>query len=436
MLRTRISKAPATGPVIGGETEATTGVGGVVSTLKEPGMSTERPVRRTPSCRRERPSRTRSPSSVRPSHTTFTGRPGRTSSPSARRRTRSPSGSTIVAVTRSACLAVNVIRSTSPRPSPLGEKNGVTCVISATDGAFLRRWATKKAANVAATSSTKTTRARRVMAPPRAGSGRPVAADDDRDRRAIAGERLGVGIHRPQVGDMELAADLARLPPGVAAVEDRRGRALLVREVARRAALVPAAHELVRRVRGEAGDRRAVEHRHGRVPSARGDGAAGGRGAGGGGRRRRRGAPPRRVVFSEELRGREHAERGDHRGDPAGDRPAAAAAVARGRRGGWQRAPRRHCHTAARGRGGGARAQRHRGGGPGRGRPGRLGLARARGCAGGGGGGRTGGRGGSGAGGGDAPGGGRGRTGRCGGRGRGWRGSGRTGRRRGGGARG
>ena len=97
--------------------------------------------------------------SVRPSHTTVTGRSGRASMPVASRRTRSPSRSTIVAVTSSASLTLNVIRLTSRRPSPLGEKNRLSWVYSATDSALLRRWATKNAPNVAATSSAKTTRA-------------------------------------------------------------------------------------------------------------------------------------------------------------------------------------------------------------------------------------------------------------------------------------
>ena len=74
----------------------------------------------------------------------------------------------MVTVTRPACLTLKAIRSTSRRPSPLGEKKRVTRVISATESALLRRWATKNAPKVAATSSAKTTRASRVNA--RAGS--------------------------------------------------------------------------------------------------------------------------------------------------------------------------------------------------------------------------------------------------------------------------
>ena len=105
---------------------------------------------------------------MRPFQITRTGVPGRASMPSASRRTRSPSRLTIVTVTRPDSLTVNAIRLTSRRPSPLGEKKRVTRVISATDSAPLRRWATKNAPNVAATSSAKTTRASRVNA--RAGS--------------------------------------------------------------------------------------------------------------------------------------------------------------------------------------------------------------------------------------------------------------------------
>ena len=71
-------------------------------------------------------------------------------------------------------------------------------------------------------------------------SGSLVAADDDGDGRALAGQRLRLGVHRAQVGDVERAADVARLAAGVAPVEDRGRRALLVREVARRPALVAA----------------------------------------------------------------------------------------------------------------------------------------------------------------------------------------------------
>ena len=48
--RARISKAPGTGPAIGGVTESTTGRGAVVSTLKDPAAITVRPVRRSPTC--------------------------------------------------------------------------------------------------------------------------------------------------------------------------------------------------------------------------------------------------------------------------------------------------------------------------------------------------------------------------------------------------
>ena len=101
---------------------------------------------------------------MRPSHTTRTGVPGRASMPSVTRRTRSPSRSTIVTVTAPASVTVKAIRLTSRRPSPLGEKKRLTRVISATDSALLRRWATKNAPNVAATSSAKTTWASLVNA--------------------------------------------------------------------------------------------------------------------------------------------------------------------------------------------------------------------------------------------------------------------------------
>ena len=78
---------------------------------------------------------------------------------SASRRTRSPSRLTIVTVTRPGSLTLKVIRFTSRRWSPLGEKKRLSCVISATDSAPLRRWATKNAPKLAATSSAKTTRA-------------------------------------------------------------------------------------------------------------------------------------------------------------------------------------------------------------------------------------------------------------------------------------
>ena len=97
--------------------------------------------------------------SVFPSHTTVTGRSGPASMPVASRRTRSPSRVTTVAVTSSASSTLNVMRSTSRMPSPLGENTRLSCVYSATDSAFLRRWATKNAPKVAATRSAKTTRA-------------------------------------------------------------------------------------------------------------------------------------------------------------------------------------------------------------------------------------------------------------------------------------
>ena len=99
------------------------------------------------------------PASVLPSQVSVTSRRGSASTPLARRRTRSPSSLTIVAVTSPASLTLKVMRATSLRPSPLGEKKRVSCVYSATDSAFLRRWATKNAPKVAATRSAKTTRA-------------------------------------------------------------------------------------------------------------------------------------------------------------------------------------------------------------------------------------------------------------------------------------
>ncbi len=80
----------------------------------------------------------------------------------ASRLTSFSASSTIVIVTSSSLRTRTLIRLTSRRPSPLGEKCRVICFITATCGALFRRWATKKAANVAATRSTKTARAKRL----------------------------------------------------------------------------------------------------------------------------------------------------------------------------------------------------------------------------------------------------------------------------------
>ena len=80
----------------------------------------------------------------------------------ASRLTSSSAASTIAIVTSSSLRTRTSIRLTSRRPSPLGEKCRVIFLMPATWGALLSRWATKKAANVAATRSTKTARAKTV----------------------------------------------------------------------------------------------------------------------------------------------------------------------------------------------------------------------------------------------------------------------------------
>ena len=101
------------------------------------------------------------PESVRPSQDSFTGRKRRAGTAVARRRTWPPSASRTETVTSSASLTEKEMALTSRRPSPLGEKNFVSRPTSTTGGALLRRWATKKAENVAPTSSTNTARASR-----------------------------------------------------------------------------------------------------------------------------------------------------------------------------------------------------------------------------------------------------------------------------------
>ena len=126
------------------------------------GTFATRPWRRSATRRRYRPSGARAPLSVRPSQVSRIGVNARAGCPSARRRTSSPSALTTLTVTSSASLRRSEIVWASRRPSPLGEKYFVSFRTSTTDGVLLRRWATKKAENVAPTSSTNTTRAIRV----------------------------------------------------------------------------------------------------------------------------------------------------------------------------------------------------------------------------------------------------------------------------------
>ena len=99
---------------------------------------------------------------MRPSHASGSGRSGPTVASSASRRTESPAESTTSTEISLRSRSSTAKRLTSLLPSPLGENTFHRLTTCATAGSPLIRWAAKNAANVAPTSSTKTTRASRV----------------------------------------------------------------------------------------------------------------------------------------------------------------------------------------------------------------------------------------------------------------------------------
>src|SRR3954463_3095846 len=159
------------------------------------------------------------------------------------------------------------IASWSRTPSPVGEKNLATLVTRTTGGAPLSRWATKKAANVAPTRTTKTTRATSVTGGGSASAGLVLAQDHD-DLRVGAG-RDRLRVDRLDLGRLQAARDLlGRLLRAVGVVDDGRRAA---GGVAGDPLRVAHAGELPEDLRGQTVRAGAVEHRHG------GRGAHGGR---------------------------------------------------------------------------------------------------------------------------------------------------------------
>src|SRR3954470_14033957 len=153
--------------------------------------------------------------------------------PSASRRTRSPSRLTTSTVASSAVLTNSEIRVASLRPSPLGEKNCASLTLM-TGGALLSRWATKNAANVAATSTTKVTWAARAVADGLLGA---LVLTNDRDHvpvlalgaLLIGGQRgLGRVVHRDDLLDPERGRHAAGGALGARPVHHDRRLDLLV----------------------------------------------------------------------------------------------------------------------------------------------------------------------------------------------------------------
>src|SRR4051794_25168308 len=128
------------------------------------------------------------------------------------------------------------IASWSRTPSPVGEKNLATLVTRTTGGVPLSRWATKKAANVAPTRTTKTTRATSVTGGGSPSAGLILAQEDD--DLGVAARRDRLRIDRFDLGRLQAPRDLlgGRLRAGREVDDGRRaavgvaGDALLVAE--------------------------------------------------------------------------------------------------------------------------------------------------------------------------------------------------------------
>src|SRR5215210_8762649 len=111
-------------------------------------------------------------------------------------------------VTSSATFSTTLKSLASRRPSPFGEKWRASRLTSMTGGSLFSRWATKKAAKVAPTSTRKVTRATSAIAP------MPLLAlvlPDDHDHvplfRRIGDQGLRVGVELLHVLDVERGRD-------------------------------------------------------------------------------------------------------------------------------------------------------------------------------------------------------------------------------------
>ena len=170
---TRAGSPPAAGSSSGlgtlscfGPIDVTRTSGGSVSLTMLRGSTTARPWRRRLRRMRYVPSGAMRRFASRPSHATRARSPMPSSLLGSSSRTSSPAASTTVAVTSSSRWSkTNDARARSKRPSPLGEKNGVT-LKPMRGGLLLSSCAAKNAANVAQTSSANAVRASALTRPP------------------------------------------------------------------------------------------------------------------------------------------------------------------------------------------------------------------------------------------------------------------------------
>ena len=184
---------------------------------------------------------------------------------SASRRTASPALSTTSTEISLRSRSSTSKRLTSFVPSPLGEKTRARLTTCATAGSPLIRWAAKNAANVAPTSSTKTTRASGVtygdLSAPRTTVTSAGSVPVSSELSASACVSSSISSMREMSSRRD---DVARLAALLGVVVDDGVLALLVVAVVDpdHALLVGVAggEQLVAEVRGEAVDRRAVEH--------------------------------------------------------------------------------------------------------------------------------------------------------------------------------